>query len=184
MSEEETARIRIPSELFMPAESAHYQGMVALPVMKFGPDLYTFDSPISWDVDITNTGEALLVEGTCEVSGATACARCGEAAQVSLFGEVEGYFLIEPDEDNNDDMAGDEVALLPEDHVIDLLPLIHAALALDVPIIPLCDDDCKGLCPTCGKNLNEGLCDCTQEDDVNPDNPFAALKGFVVESES
>ena len=63
------------------------------------------------------------------------------------------------------------------------MPLIQAAIVLDVPIIPLCTDDCKGLCTTCGANLNEGPCGCQHENDVNPNSPFAALQGLVIEEE-
>ena len=177
------ARIHIASELFLPAESAHFQGEVVLPVMKFGPDLYTFKEPLTWDVDVTNTGEALLLEGTCEVSAETACARCGEPADVPLFGEIEGYFFLNADEVSKEDKEEDEFDVLPDDHIIDLMPLIQAAIVLDVPIIPLCTDDCKGLCATCGANLNEGPCGCQHENDVNPNSPFAALQGLFIEEE-
>ncbi len=175
------ARILISSELFLPAESAHFQGELTLDLLKCGPDLYTFDKPISWDVDVTNTGEALLVVGTCEGAGTTACARCAEPAQVNLIGDIEGYFFLDAESVSQEDKEEDEFDILPENHVIDLIPLIQAALTLDVPLIPLCEDDCKGLCPVCGANLNKGDCGCEREEDINPDNPFAALKDFVVE---
>ncbi len=45
-------------------------------------------------------------------------------------------------------------------HEIDLNPDIRQDIILDYPINPLCKPDCKGLCPRCGKNLNEGKCSC------------------------
>ena len=75
----------------------------------------------------------------------------------------------------------DEFDVLPADKVIDLEPLITAALLLEFPLIPLCDEECKGLCPQCGANLNEGPCGCepaADDDDDMPPNPFAALKDF------
>jgi uncharacterized protein len=44
--------------------------------------------------------------------------------------------------------------------IIDLNPDIRDEIILDYPIKPLCRPDCKGLCVKCGKNLNEGKCDC------------------------
>lgn len=44
--------------------------------------------------------------------------------------------------------------------VIDLGPDIRAEIILDYPIKPLCKSSCKGLCPKCGRNLNEGGCNC------------------------
>mgnify|MGYP000337985405 CR=1 FL=1 len=78
-------------------------------------------------------------------------------------------------------MDEDEFDVLPADKVIDLEPLITAALLLEFPLIPLCDEECKGLCPQCGANLNEGPCGCepaADDDDDMPPNPFAALKDF------
>ena len=60
----EATRIPIPSELFAPAESSHFEGTYAVPVVKAGPDLYDFAEPLAWQVDVTNTGDALLVTGT------------------------------------------------------------------------------------------------------------------------
>ena len=78
-------------------------------------------------------------------------------------------------------MDEDEFDVLPADKVIDLEPLITAALLLEFPLIPLCDEECKGLCPQCGANLNEGLCGCEpaadDDDDMLP-NPFAAPADF------
>ena len=44
--------------------------------------------------------------------------------------------------------------------LLDLRPLVRDAILLALPIAPLCREDCAGLCPTCGANLNDGPCDC------------------------
>ncbi|MBR2790177.1 MAG: DUF177 domain-containing protein [Eggerthellaceae bacterium] len=176
--------IEIPQELLAPAAFARYEGTFTLEVLKAGPDLYSFREPVSWGVDITNTGDALLLQGEAEVCGTTYCARCLEPVEVDLFGELEGYYLLDPD-DVPEDMEGDEFEVLPEDRKIDVAPLITAALLLDVPMIPLCSEDCKGICPTCGANLNEGECGCADEAGeaaaASPDNPFAALAGLKLD---
>jgi uncharacterized protein len=43
---------------------------------------------------------------------------------------------------------------------LDLQPLVRDALILELPMAPLCRPDCRGLCPTCGADLNDGPCDC------------------------
>ena len=179
------AIIHVPNELFAPAESAHFEGETELSVVKAGPDLYSFPQPLVWQVDVTNTGEALLVEGSCDVLGVTSCARCGEPAEVPLFGEIEGYFLIDLESAHPEDLEEDEFDVLPESHDMDLEPLIMASFMLDIPAIPLCQDGCKGLCLSCGANLNEGPCGCVPaeaaEPEVSSDNPFAVLKGLKLE---
>ncbi len=46
-------------------------------------------------------------------------------------------------------------------YCLDVELLVFDELALQVPISVLCREDCAGLCPTCGQNLNRGTCDCT-----------------------
>ena len=181
------ATIKIPAELFALAESSRFEGELELPTLSIGPDDYRFDEPVSWVVDVTNTGAALLVAGTATGVGTCACARCLEDVAFDFEGAVEGYFLIEgaPDdecEDEDDELGEDEFDVLPADHVVDLEPLICAALMVDAPQQPLCSDDCAGLCATCGANLNEGDCGCGRdaalEEFDREANPFAALANF------
>ncbi|MBI5713209.1 MAG: DUF177 domain-containing protein [Chloroflexi bacterium] len=59
---------------------------------------------------------------------------------------------------------------------IDLAPFLREEMIISRPMRPLCKPDCKGLCPQCGKDLNEGACDCVT-DDVNPQ--LAVLKKLL-----
>lgn len=178
----ETLRITIPNELFSPAETRHYEGTLEMPVFKAGPDLYSFQQPLSWTADITNTGDAFLVTGMVEGDATTSCARCLEEMQTHCIGEIEGYFLLNGETEVEGDLEGDEFDVLPDDNTIDLVPLIQAALLVEVPLVPLCREDCKGLCPQCGVNLNEETCDCTgQAEEPAADNPFAVLKDLKLE---
>lgn len=176
----EPVNIHLPQELFESAEMRHYEGQAPLAVLQAGPDTYTFAEPVEWSADITNTGGALLVMGQARANAVTQCARCLDDVSYQLEGDIEGYFLIGGEEaEAPDDLEGDEFDLVPENHVIDLAPLIEQALLLELPLVPLCDDNCKGLCPQCGANLNEGPCGCGREDRAEaPDNPFAALKNL------
>ena len=54
-----------------------------------------------------------------------------------------------------------------------------SALVLEAPFAPLHDDDCAGICPECGADLNTEPCDCASKPD--PDNPFAALGDLLDE---
>lgn len=62
--------------------------------------------------------------------------------------------------------------------MLDLQPLVRDSLLLELPLAPLCSDDCRGLCPTCGADLNESPCGCTE----TPSDPrWAALEALKVE---
>lgn len=62
--------------------------------------------------------------------------------------------------------------------LLDLQPLVRDAILLDLPLAPLCDEACKGLCPTCGADLNEGSCSC---DPAPADPRWAALNTLKAE---
>lgn len=170
----------VPQELFAPAESSSFGGEYALPKLQAGPDTYRFAEPLRWDVTLTNTGGALLVTGTVRGTGETACARCLDEFRIDVCGDVEGYFVIGGGT-RPEDLEEDEFEFLGEDDVIDLEPLIVAAVLVDLPLLPLCRDDCQGICPDCGTNLNRGQCGCATERaerdarDAAAANPFAAL---------
>ena len=182
--------IKIPAELFALAESSHFEGEYDLGVLEAGPDDYAFADPVKWSVDVTNTGSALLVAGNVTGDGVCACSRCLEDVAYSFNGDIEGYFLIEEgqqvgnavDDDEEEELGEDEFDVLPADHIINLASLIEAALLVDAPAMPLCREDCGGLCPQCGANLNEGPCACgpdeALEEFAREANPFAALVDF------
>ncbi len=182
-------RIKIPAELFAIAESSRFDGTFDVDVLEAGPDDYTFQEPVEWFVDVSNTGSALLVAGKATGVGSCACARCLSDVSYEFDGDIEGYFLVNPDEgwedDGEEELGDDEFDVLPEDHIIDLEPLIRAALIVDAPEQPLCREDCKGICPMCGQDLNEGTCDCGRgaglEEFDRAANPFAALADYKFE---
>ncbi len=188
-------RIKVPSELFALAESSHFEGTADVDVLAIGPDDYAFEAPVAWSVDVTNTGSALLVAGTAQGRATSACARCLEDVHCDFQGDIEGYFLVEGAysqdavdggaADDEDEVGADEFDVLPADHIIDLLPLVKAALMMDAPTMPLCRQDCAGLCPTCGANLNDGPCSCGGDSDLaefeRAANPFAALADYKFE---
>lgn len=173
--------IDIPDELFATAESSSFDGAYELDRLTQGGDVYTFGHPLSWNVQVTNTGGAFLVTGTVDADAVTDCVRCLEPAHYRLEGEVEGYYLIPGSDVELTDEEREEYELLGEDRRIDLAPLLVAALSLELPNTPLCDDSCKGLCAGCGANLNTEECTCSpaaEEDDFHP-NPFSALRNIT-----
>ena len=81
------------------------------------------------------------------------CDRCLEEAVLPLEADLKTVLTLESSED-------DSVAV--ESGKIDLEKTAYDALVLALPIKILCREDCRGLCPVCGKNLNEGDCGCNQ----------------------
>ena len=70
---------------------------------------------------------------------------------------------------------------LKRDHGIELTDAVRDALLLNMPMRVLCREDCRGICPRCGINLNKGPCTCQEGAEVI--NPFSALKNIVLNDE-
>jgi uncharacterized protein len=106
-------------------------------------EVVRFKGPLRLSADvsrITNTVTAILtLEGAIEFT----CVRCLEEFGAPLNKTLRFVFEV----DNREP-------------VIDLGPQIREEIIVDYPLKPLCRDNCQGLCPQCGKNLNEGGCSC------------------------
>jgi uncharacterized protein len=95
------------------------------------------------------------VEGTVSAPWVGPCRRCTEPVSGELHIAVHERFA-------DDLLAGpsdDELYPITDDD-IDLAPLVRDAIVLELPMAPLCRDDCAGLCAQCGANRNEGDCGC------------------------
>lgn len=106
-------------------------------------------------------GRTIKVTGTMKTEMVMACSRCLNDTTYYLDMEFNEQFTQNAkeadDEDNEDDL------LFNESDSIDLRPYIEENVLLQLPFIPLCSDDCKGLCPVCGTNQNEQQCGCSKE---------------------
>ena len=100
-----------------------------------------------------------------EIDGRVAgeCRRCLEAATEDVAAESHLIFTEAGVEEA--DEADDAYLLEPGAYEIDLRPAIREEWLLTVPLLMLCREDCKGLCVSCGSNLNDGACDCAPASD-------------------
>ena len=170
--------LTLPESLFETSAVADFTGEVELSPIIMGADTYTFASPVSYRLFITNTGGAFLVTGNVDAKADTQCARCLDPMQLDIDAEVEAYYVIPGEETPLTEDEEVEYEVLEGKDKIDLTALCHAALALSFPYIPLCKEDCAGLCAQCGVNLNHESCDCVVEEFDASNNPFAVLKDY------
>lgn len=106
-------------------------------------------SPIVLDLRLESVVEGVLVTGTATVTVAGECGRCLEPLEDSLEIDIQELYLY-PDTEP-DDVEASRL----EGELLDLEPLVRDEVVLDLPFMPLCAEDCAGLCPTCGTNLNQ-----------------------------
>lgn len=96
--------------------------------------------------------------GRIEGDVTVACRRCLTDTQAKVADETHVIFAERGDPTTDDDP--DVYELDPAALELDLRPAIREQWLLAVPAFALCRDDCQGLCPTCGTDLNAGPCDC------------------------
>ncbi len=147
--------------------------------LEVGTERFDALGPASFDVTITNSGTAVVALGTITFPVKATCARCLCDFDTVITGEVDGFY-VRPGADE-DVPEEQEVEYIDGEDAIDLLPALLSALVLEAPFAPLHDEECAGICPDCGADLNEGPCGC--EADTQTEHPFAALKSLVLDED-
>ncbi|SHJ66114.1 YceD family protein [Tepidibacter formicigenes] len=136
---------------------------------------YKITNPVEVKGKITKTGEKMYLDCEIKLSILDYCSRCLKELEIDLEYPVKG-FLVKDEED----VLEDEDTFVYNGDELDFKDIIEDTFILNVPQKVLCDEDCKGLCPSCGANLNEEECKC--HDDKNDkefiDPRFAKLKDF------
>jgi len=121
--------------------------------------------PLKEDVRVQfkllKTGEKLAVKGDVTFSLILECSRCLTEFRKEFTEKLDVFFLPGFSEAKEKELSEDEVrTLFYGGKGVDLFPVIRDTILLSIPMKPLCREDCKGLCPKCGKNLNDGPCGC------------------------
>ena len=110
---------------------------------------------VTLDLVLEPVQEGILASGTLRAPWAGECRRCLLAAAGEVAAGFRELFEDDPTE-------GESYPLRHEQ--VDLEPLAREVVLLELPQAPLCREECLGLCPKCGVDLNEGPCDCVPED--------------------
>lgn len=110
---------------------------------------------------VRNTAGVLQLTGTLHTTLSGVCDRCATDFQRTVEFPVEAILVTElADEENESDWT-----FLLSGNNADLEEIMTTAFVLNMDSKLLCSDDCEGLCSKCGKNLNDGPCDCKREMD-------------------
>ena len=147
----------------------------------------TLRGPLSVSLDLMQADEMIAVRGVLEGTVVRQCVRCLKEYDDPLAFSVHAAFAREgkeakagarqpkvaearkgrpaPAKDDAqvvEEDEGDDRYFYQGDHV-ELAPMLREHVILAAPMQPLCREDCAGLCARCGKDLNEGLCQCPVE---------------------
>ena len=162
-------------------EKAHYD-LAESPVDPRGENAALLGAGIgSIDAHIlaTHTDPGALLEGDVDATVAQECARCLRtlASHVRTRFAEQYYAKLHVDTGAPMPEAPRDAKVIGSDFRIDLTPLLREEVILAVPLAPLCQPDCRGLCPECGVDLNE----LPHEHASAVDERWGALKGLKVE---
>lgn len=120
-------------------------------------------APVELELRLESVMEGVLVTGTARAKAEGECVRCLEPLELELEADFQEMFsypdadergrVITRPDDNADDAEDDEDRLFLEDGLFDLEPVLRDAVVLALPMQPVCQDDCPGLCSQCGARL-------------------------------
>jgi len=118
--------------------------------------------------NFTRTPQGVYVQGRFSGEHPAECVRCLTEFPQVLTADIKQLYDYPPDPSSEHVIA--------ETGFLDLAPLMRELMLLSAPMRALCRPDCKGLCPNCGQDWNEGPCNCEKEE-INP--RFAVLKKLL-----
>ncbi len=122
--------------------------------------MYPFTTPVKVHGVIKNETDIVYIKATAEFKLEAVCDRCASDFSRVMNIPIDHILVHELNDETNDEF------ILVEGMSLDLEQLVMEDIYLSLPMRMLCKEDCKGMCSKCGKNLNEGCCDCKK--DVDP----------------
>ena len=126
-------------------------------------DIAGAGSMVQGDLRLMRTDRGILAKGTLHTEVEATCSRCLSPFSCPLALNIEEEYFPTVDLVSGTRLAvPDEPGCftIDEHHTLDLTEAISQYAILAMPMKPLCGEDCAGLCPNCGHNLNHGPCDC------------------------
>jgi uncharacterized protein len=127
----------------IPEQGENLSGTEPSSILDFNDPGVRFESEIRYDLLAQLQGHALLVTGKLSTPATLRCSRCLKTFRKPLT--VREFVF-------HQELAGEDF--------VDLTENIREDIILELPQRALCQDDCRGLCPRCGQNLNESACQC------------------------
>jgi len=167
----------------IPQEGLSFSSDVQTDDLGLGPEDVLIPGGLAMSVNALKSGAIVYVTGTLSGTARRQCVRCLKEYDDTLRIPVVGEYHRDTDlkdrtagrespERSGEEVRGDDVHVY-EGEEIDLGEMLREHVLLSVPMQPLCHDECQGLCPVCGQDLNVRRCECREE---QVQSPFAVLK--------
>ena len=153
-----------------PGASVTFSTTVDLSDLCYGVS-YPVSEPVAAEGTVRNTAGVLVMTGEISTCIHVTCDRCARDFSREVRFPIDVVLVTELADEENED----EWVFPLEGDSADLDDIVRTVFVLNLDSKLLCKEDCKGLCPRCGKNLNDGPCNCQKELDPR----FAALKQLL-----
>ncbi len=158
-----------PSELELTAEATE---------LDLHLDLAALASPVVYNVSAWRIEDEIFLNGTVTYKMQLTCARCLNEFDSPYSFPLDLVLQLVPDDRLRQDAdEGDEFTMISGSRTTYVLDQhLRDLITLELPMKPVCQENCQGLCPRCGTNLNEQSCTCIIKED---DPRWEALKKFT-----
>ncbi len=153
-----------------PGASVSFSVSVDLSDLCYGVS-YPVSEPVLAEGNVRNTAGVLVMQGSIATTIHGICDRCASEFHRKVEFPIDVVLVTKLESEENED----EWVFPLEGDSADLDDIVRTVFVLNLDSKLLCKEDCKGLCPQCGKNLNDGPCICRKELDPR----FAALKQLL-----
>ncbi len=135
-----------------------------------------FDGLIKVSVEVHDMSESFRVIGRVSARVTLDCGRCLKKFKLKMEPKFDIVHVKESSEEEGEIPPGETDELAMEGDIIDIGEDVRQTILLELPINPVCGKKCKGLCQTCGADLNKKKCGC---DEPALNKPFAGIKNIL-----
>ena len=162
-------KLNVAQELKQPGRIGRCHEDVILDRQEYLGRELKFTAPLTVEGEYFFDGEGFSFKGTATTKLDSECALCGKPFIEELTFDFDERFLREPEPDSECyGYTGEE---------LDVSQMLLDDLFLNLPAFSKCSEDCKGLCPVCGCDLNTVQCSCVREKEK--ENPFSTLEQLL-----
>jgi len=163
-------------------KGSHERYHLETAVFDFMDENWQLAKPLVIDAEISHQGQYLSLAGHIDTAVKGICSRCLSPVTVPVALDFAEQLLYAKDVSLFSHLAVGEVEemyFIYDNDTLDITDIIRENILAMLPVKILCRDDCRGLCPKCGKNLNQGQCDC----DLHEVDPRLAILAKLKETE-
>jgi uncharacterized protein len=128
---------------------------------------------VSGRLRLTRTDRGVWVSGALDIGAPDSCSRCLASFTQTVRVQLDDVFWpavdihtgarLRPDEQDEPEA---DTGSIDEHHILDLTEALRQYRLAALPMAPVCREDCKGICPQCGQDRNQGTCTCEPEQDA------------------